>query len=170
MRSPHTSLSSHSKRRMSLPFLLPSLPPRMFGTTSPPLYDDEMREAEQYIANERVIDAAEQARLIEYLHTQERADAERFHLPPPAALAAAPAADPVAALADGMRLLAVPEEDEEEIDTHSCGDSECQGAHLHDDAGDYYGISPSYSPNYGGVEYDAYGCEISEPPYTPYYD
>jgi hypothetical protein len=142
----------------------------MFGTTSPPLYDDEMRAAEQYIADERVIDTAEQARLIEYLRTQERADAERFHLPPPAGeTPAAPAADPVAALADGMRLLAVPEEDEE-VDTHSCGDSECQGAHVHADEGDYYGISPSYSPNYGGVEFDAYGCEISEPPYTSYYD
>ena len=136
----------------------------MFGTTSPPLYDDEMRAAEQYIAEERVIDTAEQARLIEYLRTQERADAERFHLPPPAA-----SADPVAALADGMQLLSVPEEDEE-IDTHTCGDSECQGAHVHADEGYYYGISPSYSPNYGGVEFDAYGCEISEPPYTSYYD
>jgi len=131
----------------------------MFGTTSPPLYDDEMRQAEEYIADQRVIDEAEQARLIEFLREQEHIDAERFHLPPPAA---PPAVDPVAALADGMRLLAVPEEDDE-IDTHSCADSECQGEHVHAnyDEGDYYGISPSYSPNYGS--------QINEPPYTPYY-
>jgi hypothetical protein len=105
-----------------------------------------MRQVEDYLADQQAIDAAEQARLLEYL-----ADA---------AAAAAPAPDPVVALAQGIRLLAVPEDDEEELDTHTCGDSECQGEHLHSDEGDYYGISPSYSPNHG--QYNYY-----EQPYIP---
>jgi hypothetical protein len=108
-----------------------------------------MRQVEDYLADQQAIDAAEQARLLEYL-----ADAAA------AAPVAAPATDPVAALAQGIRLLAVPEDDEEELDTHSCADSGCVGEHLHSE-GDYYGISPSYSPNHGQY-YNYY-----EQPYIP---
>ncbi len=125
-----------------------SLPPHIHST-SPPLHDDEMRQVEDYLADQQAIDAAEQARLLEYL-----ADAA-------AAPVAAPAVpDPVVALAQGIRLLAVPEDDEEELDTHTCGDSECVGEHLHSE-GDYYGISPSYSPNHSQY-YNYY-----EQPYIP---
>lgn len=123
-----------------------SLPPHIHSV-SPPLHDDEMRQVEEYLADQQTIDAAEHARLLEYIAA--------------AAAAPAPAApDPVDTLAQGMRLLAVPEDDEEEIDTHSCADSGCQGEHTHGDEGDYYGISPSYSPNHG--QYNYY-----EQPYIP---
>jgi len=126
-----------------------SLPPHIHST-SPPLYDDEMRQVEDYLADNAAIDAAEHARLLEYL-----ADA--------AAAPPAPPDDPVATLAQGMRLLAVPEDDEEEIDTHSCADSGCAGEHTHayyDD--DYetghrspYAGTPSYMPGtcYEGIDY-----------------
>ena len=158
----NTPPSSHiNTRRMSLL----SLPPHIHST-SPPLHDDEMRQveeyllassarqeallsadiqsAEMYLADQQAIDAAEHARLLDYL-----ADA-----------AAPPVPDAISALAENMRLLAVPEDDEEELDTHSCGDSECQGEHVHADEGDYYGISPSYSPNH--TQYNYY-----EQPYIP---
>ena len=125
-----------------------SLPPHIHST-SPPLYDDEMRQVEEYLADNAAIDAAEHARLLEYLAAAAAA--------PPAA----PPDDAVATLAQGMRLLAVPEDDEEEIDTHSCADSGCVGEHTHADEGDYYGISPSYSPNHGQY-YNYY-----EQPYVP---
>jgi hypothetical protein len=58
-----------------------------------------------------------------------------------------PAADAIATLADQMRLLGVPEEDEDEYaDAHSCGDSDCQGEHTHAYADEYYEtghVSPS---------------------------
>ena len=122
-----------------------SLPPHI-NPVSPPLNDEEMRQVEEYLADQQAIDAAEHARLLEYLAA--------------VAPASAPAADDVAALTQGMRLLAVPEDGEEELDTHSCGDSECQGEHTHADEGDYYGISPSYSPNHS--QYGYY-----EQPYIP---
>jgi len=122
--------------------------PSHIHSTSPPLHDEEMRQVEMYLADERAIDAAEQARLLEYLSASSAAE-------PPA-----PAPDTISALAENLRLLAVPEDAEEELDTHSCGDSECQGEHLHSDVGDYYGISPSYSPNHG--QYNYY-----EQPYIP---
>jgi len=125
-----------------------SLPPHIHST-SPPLYDDEMRQVEDYLADTRAIDEAEHARLLEYLNAAA------------AAPAPAPAPDAISALAENLRLLAVPEGDEEELDTHTCGDSECQGEHVHADMGDYYGISPSYSPNHSQY-YNYY-----EQPYIP---
>jgi hypothetical protein len=125
-----------------------SLPPHIHST-SPPLYDDEMRQVEDYLADTRAIDEAEHARLLEYLNAAAPAPAP------------APAPDAISALAENLRLLAVPEGDEEELDTHTCGDSECQGEHVHADEGDYYGISPSYSPNHSQY-YNYY-----EQPYIP---
>ena len=123
-----------------------SLPPHIHAV-SPPLHDDEMRQVEDYLADEHAIDLAERARLQEYL-----------------AAAPAPAADDaVAVLVQGVKLLAVPEDDEEEIDTHSCADSGCAGEHTHayyDD--DYetghrspYAGTPSYMPDscYEGIDY-----------------
>ena len=123
-----------------------SLPPHIHAV-SPPLHDDEMRQVEDYLADEQAIDAAEHARLLEYL-----------------AAAPAPAADDaVAVLAQGIKLLAVPEDDEEEIDTHSCADSGCAGEHTHAyyDDEDYecghrspYAGTPSYMPDcYEGIDY-----------------
>ena len=123
-----------------------SLPPHIHAV-SPPLHDDEMRQVEDYLADEQAIDAAEHARLLEYL-----------------AAAPAPAADDaVAVLAQGIKLLAVPEDDEEEIDTHSCADSGCAGEHTHAyyDDEDYetghrspYSGTPSYMPDcYEGIDY-----------------
>lgn len=127
-----------------------SLPPHIHST-SPPLHDDEMRQVEDYLADQQAIDAAEHARLLDYL-----ADAAA----PPA-----PVPDAISALAENMRLLAVPEDDEEELDTHSCGDSECQGEHVHADEGDYYGISPSYSPNHSQYNYYEQPYIPATPPY-----
>ena len=123
-----------------------SLPPHIHAV-SPPLHDDEMRQVEDYLADEHAIDLAERARLQEYLDA-----------------APAPAADDaVAVLVQGVKLLAVPEDDEEEIDTHSCADSGCAGEHTHayyDD--DYetghrspYAGTPSYMPDscYEGIDY-----------------
>ena len=124
-----------------------SLPPHIHSI-SPPLHDDEMRQVEEYLADERAIDAADYARLQEYLDA---------HAAP------APVPDAVSLLAEGVRLLAVPEDDEEEIDTHSCADSGCAGEHTHayyDD--DYetghrspYAGTPSYAPDtyYEGIDY-----------------
>jgi hypothetical protein len=125
-----------------------SHPPHIHST-SPPLHDDEMRQVEDYLADTRAIDEAEHARLLEYLAA--------------AAAAPAPAPEPeaVSVLAENLRLLAVPEDDEEELEPHVCGDSECQGEHVHADEGDYYGISPSYSPNHSQY-YNYY-----EQPYIP---
>ena len=122
--------------------LISSLPPHIHST-SPPLHDDEMRQVEEYLADEQAIDAAEYARLLEYV---------------------APAPDPaVAALSQSIRFLAVlPEDDEEEIDTHSCADSECQGEHLHANDDDYECGHRSPVAHL----YDIYGCVPSEP-YTP---
>jgi len=148
--------------------------PSHIHSTSPPLYDDEMRQVEDYLADTHAIDEAEHARLLEYLLAssarQEALPSESFalrgYLNAAAAPAPAPAPDPISALAENLRLLAVPEGDEEELDTHTCGDSECQGEHVHADEGDYYGISPSYSPNH--TQYNYY-----EQPYisaTPEFD
>ena len=148
-----------------------SLPPHIHST-SPPLHDDEMRQveeyllassarqeallsadiqsAEMYLADQQAIDAAEHARLVDYL-----ADAAA----PPA-----PAPDPIAALAENLRLLAVPEQDdEEELDSHSCADSGCAGEHTHADYDDDYECghrspyagTPSYMPDtyYEGIDY-----------------
>lgn len=124
-----------------------SLPPHIHSV-SPPLHDDEMRQVEEYLADERAIDLSEYARLQEYLDA---------HAAP------APVPDAVSLLAEGVRLLAVPEDDEEEIDTHSCADSGCAGEHTHayyDD--DYetghrspYAGTPSYMPDscYEGIDY-----------------
>ena len=144
-----------------------SLPPHIHSV-SPPLHDDEMRQVEEYLADEHAIDAAEYSRLQEYLDA---------HAAP------APVPDAVSLLAEGVRLLAVPEDaplgfaergitssrlsreedDEEEIDTHSCADSGCAGEHTHayyDD--DYetghrspYAGTPSYMPDtcYEGSDY-----------------
>ena len=125
-----------------------SLPPHIHAV-SPPLHDDEMRQVEDYLADEHAIDLAERARLQEYLD---------------AAAAPAPAADDaVAVLAQGIKLLAVPEDDEEEIDAHSCADSGCAGEHTHAyyDDEDYecghrspYAGTPSYMPDcYEGIDY-----------------
>ena len=124
--------------------------PHHIHAVSPPLHDDEMRQVEDYLADEQAIDAAEHARLLEYL----------------AAAAPAPAADDaVAVLAQGIKLLAVPEDDEEEeLDTHSCADSGCAGEHTHAyyDDEDYecghrspYAGTPSYMPDscYEGIDY-----------------
>jgi hypothetical protein len=147
-----------------------SLPPHIHST-SPPLHDEEMRQVEEYLADEQAIDAAEHARLLEYLLAsrarQEALPSESEALGGYLADAAAPAPppDPIAALAENLRLLAVPEEDEEELDTHTCGDSECQGEHVHADEGDYYGISPSYSPNHGEFNYYEQPYIPATPPY-----
>jgi len=131
--------------------------PSHIHSTSPPLYDDEMRQVEDYLADTHAIDEAEHARLLEYLLAlPSESEALGGYL----AAAAAPAPDAISALAENLRLLAVPEGDEEELDTHTCGDSECQGEHVHADMGDYYGISPSYSPNH--TQYNYY-----EQPYIP---
>ena len=141
---PHIPCRTYTHRMSLL-----SLPPSHIHSTSPPLHDDEMRQVEEYLADQQAIDAAEHARLLEYLAAVA-----------PAAPAHA-ADEAVAALTQGIRLLAVPEEDdEEELEAHTCGDSECQGEHVHADMGDYYGISPSYSPNDG--QYNYY-----EQPYIP---
>ena len=146
------SFSRTYTRRMS--FL--SLPPHIHST-SPPLYDDEMRQVEDYLADQQAIDAAEQERLREYLAAAAAAPA-----PEPAP---EPAPDAVAVLAQNMRLLVVPEDEEEELDTHTCGDSECQGIHVHADEGDYYGISPSYSPNNSQYNYYDQPYIPATPPY-----
>ena len=126
-----------------------SLPPHIHST-SPPLHDDEMRQVEDYLADEQAIDAAEHARLLEYIAA--------------AAAAPAPPPDPIAALAENLRLLAVPEQDdEEELDSHSCADSGCAGEHTHADYDDDYECghrspyagTPSYMPDtcYEGIDY-----------------
>ena len=114
-----------------------------------PLHDEEMRQADEYLADENAIDEAEQARLIEYLAEQERSEY------------AAPVPDDVAALAQSLKLLAVPEEEE---DDHSCADSECQGEHVHADyyedyecghRSPYAGTPSYYAPEtyYEGIDY-----------------
>ena len=111
-----------------------SLPPHIHST-SPPLYDDEMRQVEDYLADQQAIDAAEQECLREYLAAA-------------AAPAPEPAPDAVAVLAQNMRLLVVPEDEEEELDE-----------------GDYYGISPSYSPNNSQYNYYDQPYIPATPPY-----
>jgi len=137
--------------------LIPSLPPHIHST-SPPLHDDEMRQVEMYLADQQAIDEAEYGRLQEYLAA---------HYAP---IVPAAAPDAVAALSQSMRVLAVlPEEEEEEIDTHSCADSECQGEHMHAVDDDYYECGHR-SPD--AHLYDMYGCIATEPycPATPPYD
>lgn len=152
--SPHISfLRTHKykyKRRMSLS----SLPPHIHST-SPPLHDDEMRQVEEYLADTHAIEEADRVRLLSYIESEA-----------------------VAGLSSSLRLLTVPEDSEEELDTHSCGDSECQGEHVHATDDDYvcghaecgdYECGHRSPVNY---EYDMYGCINSEPyiPATPEFD
>lgn len=83
----------------------------MSSLSSFPSFPTSEQQAEQHLADEELIDQAEQARLIAYL-----AD-EQSVIPPINSLAT---------------------EDEEELDAHSCGDSECQGAHVHAEDDDCY--------------------------------
>jgi hypothetical protein len=118
----------------------------------PPLHDEEMRQVDEYLADENAIDEAEQARLIEYLAEQERSE----HI--------APVPDAVSALAQNLKLHAVPEEDEEEEDNHSCGDSECVGEHVHADYADYADDADDYECGHRSpvtYEFDMYGCYTS---------
>ena len=128
-----------------------------------------MRQVEEYLADQQAIDAAERARLQEYLSAssarQEALPSQSFALGGylDAHAVPVPVPDAVSLLSEGVRLLAVPEDDEEEIDTHSCADSGCAGEHTHayyDD--DYetghrspYAGTPSYAHDtcYEGIDY-----------------
>ena len=125
---------------LSLPF------PATFHAVSQPLVDDEvMRQVEEHLEDERRIDEADYSRLVEYEYD------------------IAPVPDPaVAALSTSVRLLTVPEDEEEEVDNHSCADSGCQGEHTHADYDEYEDghrsprpVTPSYPPDpfYEGIDY-----------------
>ena len=96
---------------------------------------DEQMQVDEHLNNERLLDQAEQHRLIEYLAAQAAADT----------------------LTQSMNLLTVDEDDDEEIDIHPCSDSECQGVHTHGDDGEYergspVGRTPDYDPYYTPYE------------------
>ena len=126
--------------------VLPSFPP--YYCTSPPLPHE--RQAEEHLFHEEMLDQAEQNRLLDYLNDVDA--------PAAAAAAAAAAAPDVAALSSAVQNLAMIEEDDE-LDNHSCGDSECQGEHVH---ADYY--VDDYECGHRSP--DAYANIIS-PPYIP---
>jgi hypothetical protein len=124
---------------LSLPF------PATFHADSQPLDDEVMRQVEEHLADERRIDESEYARLVEYEYD------------------IAPVPDPaVAALSSAVRLLTVPEDTEEELDTHSCADSGCVGEHTHADYDEYEDghrspRTPPYAPDpYEGIDYSYY--------------
>lgn len=104
---------------LSLPF------PATFHAVSQPLVDDEvMRQVEEHLEDERRIDEAEYARLVEYEYD------------------IAPVPDPaVAALSSAVRLLSVPE------DTHSDYE-EYEDGHRSPRP-----VTPSYPPFYEGIDY-----------------
>ena len=129
---------------MSLLLPPPVVFPATFHVNSQPLDDEVMRQVEEHLADKQAIDAAEHARLLEHLLANAADDA-------------------VAALTQGIKLLAVPEQDDEEIDSHSCADSGCAGEHTHADYDDDYECghrspyagTPSYMPDtcYEGIDY-----------------
>ena len=128
---------------MSLLLPPPVVFPATFHVNSQPLDDEVMRQVEEHLADERRIDEAEYARLIEY---------EYDIAPDPA----------VAALSSAVRLLTVPEDTEEELDNHSCADSGCAGEHTHADYEEYEDghrspRTPPYAPDpYEGIDYSCY--------------
>jgi hypothetical protein len=114
-----------------------------------------MRQVEDYLADTHAIDEADRERLLSYI-----------------------ASEAVSGLSSSLRLLTVPEDGTDDLDDHSCDDSECQGAHVHANDDDYvcgHAECGDYECGHRSpvtYEYDMYGCINSEPyiPATPEFD
>jgi len=148
--SPTTPLIHNA---MSLTFTFPPT----FHAVSQPLYDEQMLLDEHLEDERREVDA-DLARYNDYYADNESEIASTQ-------ASTITIIDPVSVLAEHLHLLApLPEEDEEEIDTHSCADSGCQGEHTH---ADYY---EDYETGHVSPSTHAYNELLPYCPATPDYE
>jgi len=99
-----------------------SFPPT-FHAVSKPLYDEQM-QLDEHLDDERKEFEADLARYDEYYADNES------EIPNTQASTIA-VADTVSSITDKMRLLGVPEEDEDSPDYHSCDEADCPGEYAH---------------------------------------